>query len=107
MGRQRYERMRERRQKIALERISHLVSMAENEALAGNDSLADRYLHLARKIGMRYNVRMPRGYKLMYCRDCGAFLVPSRKSRIRLTGKRLTRQCTECGAYHRIPLGEH
>ncbi len=104
VGRKHYERMKEKRQKIALERISCLVQMAEEQALSGKDELADRYMYLARKIGMRYNVRMPKGYKLMYCKDCGAYLIPSKKSRIRLTGRHITRHCTVCGAFYRIPI---
>ena len=53
---------------------------------------------------MRYNVRMPRGHKLAICKKCDSYILSSRTSRVRLTGKRLTRQCLKCGSYYRIPL---
>ena len=49
--------------KIALERIDILFRLAEREAVAGNSARADRYASLAAKIGMRYNVRLPREFK--------------------------------------------
>lgn len=81
-----------------------LMSLAEESALGGDIEHATRYASLARKIGMRYNVRMPRGYKLAICKRCGSYVMSSRTSRFRLTGKRLTRQCLKCGSYYRVPL---
>jgi RNase P subunit RPR2 len=102
--RKRFEKMKQRRQGIALERIALLLSMAEKQALLGNDRLASRYLYLARKINMRYNVPMPQGYKLVFCKHCGTYLVPARNSRTRLTGGKITRYCTKCGSVYRRPL---
>jgi ribonuclease P protein subunit RPR2 len=106
VGRRRFEKMKQRRQTIALERIELLLSMAERQALLGNDRLAARYVHLARKINMRYNVSMPKGYRLLFCKCCGSYLVPSRNSRVRLSGGRITRRCMKCGSVYRIPLGK-
>jgi len=93
------------RRRIAKERIGILLAMAEEQALAGETDLADRYAFLARKIGMRYQVKMPGGFKLRFCRKCSTYLVPGVNSRYRMTGGRLTRQCLKCGTYYRLPLG--
>lgn len=106
MGKRRFEKIKERRKKIASERIQELISLAEQSALDGDTEHASRYAFLARKIGMRYNVKMPRGHKLAICRKCGTYIMSSRTARFRMSGKRLTRQCLKCGAYYRIPLRE-
>lgn len=104
MGKRRFEKMKERRQRIAKERMHILLDLAEKTALEGDLEHASRYASLARRIGMRYNVRMPRGHKLVICRKCDSYILSSRTSRVRLTGKRLTRQCLKCGSYYRMPL---
>ena len=48
---------------IAGERIDILFNLAEEEAKAHKFQRANRYVDLARKIGMRYNVRVPSQYK--------------------------------------------
>ncbi len=91
--------------RIARERIEILLNLAEKE-LRKHPKRSRRYVELTRKIGMRYNVNMPKGFKFKYCRKCGAYLLPSRNVRVRLTGKRLTYQCTHCGYFYRMPIGE-
>ena len=92
------------RQQIAKERIKILLAQAEEQALAGEMELANRYAFLARKIGMRYQQKMPRGFNLKFCRKCLSFLVPGKNARFRMTGGRLTRQCLKCDSYYRLPI---
>jgi len=101
----RFSKKKANRQRIAKERIDILLTEAEKQALAGDLELADRYAFMARKIGMRYQVKMPCGFKLKFCKKCLSYLVPSKNARIRMTGGRLTRQCLKCGSYYRIPIG--
>ena len=89
---------------IAGERIDILFDLAEEEALAHNLHRANRYVELARKIGMRYNVRIPRRYRRSYCKHCHSYLVPSINSRVRLRGKRTVIFCENCGDYMRMPF---
>ena len=55
----------------AADRIETLYSLAFNMARAGEMDLARRYLSLARRIGMRYTVRIPSRLKRSICRGCG------------------------------------
>jgi len=89
--------------KIALERIDILFRLAEREAVAGNSARADRYASLAAKIGMRYNVRLPREFKRRYCRRCHAFLVPGKNCRVRVSRGLVTSTCGVCGDIRRFP----
>ncbi len=102
----RFDKLKSRRARIARERISILLEQAEANAKAGHQDLADRHSQLARRIGMRYQVKMPRGFNIYFCKKCNSYLVPSKNSRVRMTGGRITRQCLKCGSSYRVPLGD-
>jgi ribonuclease P protein subunit RPR2 len=91
--------------RIAFERMSTLLSLAEREALARRGDRARRYVVLARRIGMRYNVRMPRKFKRSFCKACNAYLVPSMNAKVRVRAGRVAVTCTACGAIQRFPYG--
>ncbi|MBI2076529.1 MAG: hypothetical protein HYT72_04755 [Candidatus Aenigmarchaeota archaeon] len=78
--------------KIAAERIELLFKEA---AKAANPEMAKNYVRLAKKIGMRYNVRIPKKFKRMYCKYCFSFLAPD-NSKMRLKGGRLNVKCFSC-----------
>ena len=61
------------------------------------------HMSLAAKIGMRYNVRLPRDLKRRYCRKCHAFLVPGKNCRVRISRGKVTTTCGVCGDVRRIP----
>jgi len=90
--------------RVARIRISDLFSLAEREAMSGSPELADRYVALARRIGMRYNVRLPSEYRDLYCRACSTFWVEGRSVRTRLRSGRRVRTCLRCGAARRASV---
>ena len=87
--------------RIARQRVSDLFALAEREARSGHVDLADRYVTLARRIGMRYNVRLLREYRELYCRSCSAVWVEGRTVRTRLRSGRRVRTCLRCGHQRR------
>jgi ribonuclease P protein subunit RPR2 len=87
--------------RIARERVSDLFALAEREARGHHLDLADRYVTLARRIGMRYNVRLRREYRELYCRSCSAFWVEGRTVRTRLRSGYRVRTCLRCGRQRR------
>lgn len=91
--------------KIASERIEILMQRAE-EAFAKDKKRANRYAELARKIGMRYNVRLPKKWKRRICRKCSAFLKPGSNCRVRIYKGRVIITCLECKNVVRIPTKE-
>lgn len=91
--------------RIARERIDDLFALARAEAAAGRAPLPDRYIRLARRIGMRYNVRLLPEYSDFYCRGCSSFWVEGRTVRTRLRGGIRVRSCLVCGRLRRVPLG--
>jgi ribonuclease P protein subunit RPR2 len=89
--------------RIALERINILFELAEKQALAGAASRARRYVELARRLGMRYNVRVPPRFRRRYCRKCLAYFLPAVNARIRIGESRVTITCLSCGVVERFP----
>jgi RNase P subunit RPR2 len=91
--------------RIARERIADLFALAERESERPDSHLADRYVQLARRVGTRYNARLPAEYRELYCRGCSAYWVEGRTVRTRLRGGRRIRTCLACGRARRVPLG--
>ncbi len=90
--------------RLAQERISDLFALAETEARDARSTLPNRYVALARRIGMRYNVRLLAEYRDLYCRGCSVFWVEGRTVRTRLRVGRQVRTCLVCGRVRRVPL---
>jgi ribonuclease P protein subunit RPR2 len=90
--------------RIARERIADLFALAELESGRRGDPLANRYVQLARKVGTRYNVRLPVEYRELYCRGCSAYWVEGRTVRTRLRGTGRVRTCLACGRSRRTPI---
>ncbi len=81
-----------------------LFELAGAEAREGNLHRANRYAHLARRLGMRYNVPFPSSYRRRYCRGCGAYLAPGSAARVRLRRSRVVVTCKACGRISRYPF---
>ena len=90
--------------KIARERIEILFKLARRE-LDKHPERSRRYIELARKIGMRYNIRLPKEKKRSFCKKCNTLLI------IGKTAEELDRKlpnirslkCLKCGEIKKIP----
>jgi len=93
-------RDKEKKQKIARERIDKLFEQAEKTT---SQKLANRYVDLARKIAMKVNLRMPRKYKRKFCKHCYNYF---RKGnyRVRTRNGKIVYYCFKCKKYTRIPV---
>lgn len=89
--------------RTAGERIQDLFGLAESEAHRSPSSrLPDRYVALARRVGMRYNVRLLPELREFYCRGCSSYWVEGRTVRTRLRAGRRVRTCLRCGRVRRV-----
>ncbi len=97
--------MKSWKKEIALERIERLFSLAYLELKEGNEERSNRYIELARKIGMRYRLKIPKHLKMWMCKKCHSFLLPGKTARIRLRSKRryITTTCLKCNHHMRRP----
>ncbi|MEX2701663.1 MAG: ribonuclease P protein component 4 [Candidatus Baldrarchaeota archaeon] len=90
---------------IARQRIELLFEMAD-KIYRQHPDLAQRYIDLARKIGMRCRVKIPRRLKRRICKHCKSFLIPGVNCRVRLRTNRfphLVVTCLKCGRQMRYP----
>ena len=88
--------------KIAIDRIENLFIEARKAAINDNIKKANRYVELARKIGMRYNVSIPSRYKRRFCKNCYSYLEPSKTNRIRINKGKIISRCNNCGYINRF-----
>ncbi len=92
---------KDKNKKIAMERIYDLFEEAE-KAYKKNHQLANRCIQLARKIQMKYKVRMPAELKRKFCKHCLHFLVPSLNCRVRLQKNHIVYYCLDCKKFTRF-----
>ena len=84
---------------IAKERIEILMEQAL-KTMDKDPKLAQRYVELARRIGMKYRVRIPKKWKMFICRGCKKLMIPGVTCRIRIQRRRephVTLTCLMCG----------
>jgi ribonuclease P protein subunit RPR2 len=99
------KRWKEAERDIARERIEILLDLAK-KTVKKDSRLTRRYVELAKKIGMRAQVRMQREDKHMICKGCGILLVPGFNCRVRTrpdAGTRVVITCLDCGRHRRYP----
>jgi ribonuclease P protein subunit RPR2 len=90
--------------KIAKERIEKLMELARKE-FEQRPERSERYVGLAKKIGMRYTVRLPRDMKREFCKSCNVLLVPGRTSQVRIDSRKraIIIKCKKCNRIYKIP----
>ena len=84
-----------KQQKIALERINILFKEAKS-MFKEEPKLADKYIKLARKISMKYKVKIPSKFKRRFCKHCHKYLVPGKNVRIRTHKGHMVYYCLNC-----------
>jgi len=95
---------KKQQQDIASHRIRRLFTLVQRRALDGDLTLADRYVHLARKLSMKYLVPIPPEYKHCFCKHCYRYLLPGVTGRVRLQKGKLVWYCFHCHSFSRMPL---
>ncbi|MFH0874411.1 MAG: ribonuclease P protein component 4 [archaeon] len=88
---------------VAKERIIILFEQAKLK-FHEDSKLSDRYVVLARKISMKYKVRIPRELKRMFCKHCSKYLVTGANCRVRLNDGKVVYYCFGCKNYMRFPV---
>lgn len=86
--------------KIALLRVNELLRQA---GITKDQVLSKRYVTLARKIAMKYKLRLPIKLKRQFCKHCLSYWKPGKTVRIRLLKGRKVYYCLVCKHFTRIP----
>ena len=91
----------QKQRKIALERIEVLFKEAKN-MFKEDSKLSDRYVQLARKIAMKYKVKIPSKFKRRICKNSHRYIVPGKNCRVRTHKGHIVYYCLECKNFMRI-----
>ena len=75
--------MKNSKKEIARQRILILFDNAISNS-RNNPNLAQRQAHIARKISMRFKIKMPWQIRSSFCKKCKKFIVPNISSRVRI-----------------------
>ncbi len=87
---------------LAIQRIYRIIDIAL--ATARYDlELAERQAMIAKRISMKYRVRLPYEIRQLFCKRCKKFIVPSINARVRMitNPKAVTIRCLECNHVYR------
>jgi len=97
-----YKKKPKKQREIALERIRILFKQAR-EMFKKDPKLSNRYVYLARKIAMKYKIKIPSELKKKFCKHCYAYLVPPVNCRVRVQKGKVVYYCMNCKKYMRFP----
>lgn len=91
--------------KLGMERIESLFELAE-KGFGSHPERAHRNVLLARKIAMRYNIRIPLRLRRKFCSKCYKYLKPNVNCSTKLVREYIAVKCLECGNMSRHPSGK-
>jgi len=89
--------------KIANARINFLFQQAR-ESFKEDSKLSDKYVRIARRIAMKYKIKLDSQLKKRFCKHCHRYLVPGVNCRVRIHKHRLIYYCLGCRHYMRHPV---
>ena len=75
--------MKNSKKEIATQRILILFENAVSNA-SKNPRLAERQAQIARKISMRFKIKMPWQIRTSFCKKCKKFIVPTISSKVKV-----------------------
>ncbi len=88
---------------IAKKRIKFLFEEAK-EIFKKDSKLSDKYIKMARKIAMKYKIRLLSKLKKRFCKHCHSYLMPGVNYRVRIHKHRIIYYCFNCKHYMRHPF---
>jgi ribonuclease P protein subunit RPR2 len=67
---------------------------------------ANLYIHKARRLAMKHNIRLSSYQRRKFCKHCYSYLVPAVNCRVRTRDSKLVYYCMECKKYNRFGLSK-
>ena len=98
--------MNQQSKEVAIKRVKTLFNFARR-IVHTDPELAQRYIHISRKVAMASRIRLPREHRHQICKYCKSYIGSSLGCRVRLKQKRTSHiviTCLNCGRCKRIPL---
>ena len=87
--------------KLALNEITLILNKAK-EVFDRKPDLAHKYAKKARRIALKYKIKLPLVLKRRICKNCHSFLVPGKNLRVRTHRGHVVYYCLECKKFMRI-----
>ncbi len=98
-----YQRKPDKNLKMARARIDKLFLLSDN-AFFSSAELSDRYVDLARKLAMKYKVKLSSAHKRKFCKHCYKYLRPGTNCRVRTVSGKLVYTCLACRKFSRFTI---
>ncbi len=92
--------------KIAERRIEKLFDEAKKASLNDDIHRANRYVELARKIGMKYNLSLPSSFRRRVCKNCYSYLFPGKTCSTRINKGKIITKCLKCKTINRYVISK-
>ena len=86
----------------AKRQIEELFKDAD-KVFSKDKNLANKRIKLARRIAMKFNIRLRSELKRKFCKHCYSYLKPGINLRTRLKDKKIVYYCLECKKFTRFP----
>jgi ribonuclease P protein subunit RPR2 len=96
-----YKGTKGQQKKLALDEITALFKQAK-DTFNKDHALADKYIKKARRIALKYKVKLPLKFKRSICKNCHSYLIPGRNCRVRTHKGHVVYYCLECKGFMRI-----
>ena len=91
--------MKEKAKKKAKLDISEFFKLAKKDK-----KKADLYVHKARRLAMKYRIKLNSAQKRKFCKHCYCYLTPGENCRVRTRDKKLVYYCLNCKKYTRFGI---
>jgi len=96
-----YKGTKSQQKKLALIEIKQVFDKAK-ESFDEKPDLANKYAKKARRIALKYKIKMPLSIKRSICKNCYCFLVPGKNLRVRTHRGHVVYYCFNCKKYMRF-----
>ncbi|MDO8642821.1 MAG: ribonuclease P [Candidatus Woesearchaeota archaeon] len=101
MKKQKKHAKKQEERATAQRRVHELFSTAAIRASA--PAAANRLVRTARRLAMKFRLRLPSTLKRRVCKHCYAYLRPGVNCRVRLAKQRVIYRCNACKKFMRFP----
>ena len=103
MPKKKYFKKPAKQLQIAKKRIRFLFNESK-ESLKKDAGLSSKYVKLARRLAMKYRIKLPSELKKKFCRHCYSYLIPGVNCRVRIHKHRVIYYCFGCKNHNRHPI---
>jgi ribonuclease P protein subunit RPR2 len=96
---------RSKQKAVAVSQVDVIIAGALKTA-KDDIALAKQQAAIARRICLKFNIRLPYQKRQLFCRGCKTFIVPGINARVRTSKKQkmLLLTCLECSHIYRRPI---